>query len=74
MADNESKPQFDRKRHGGLYDRGGADAYYRRAASPHWYPEGTARGERVTNLTEEEKEEYREGYQVQFDSGDFKEY
>jgi hypothetical protein len=26
-------PQFDRKRHGSLFDRGSADAYYR--ALPH---------------------------------------
>ena len=68
------QPQFDRKRHGGLFDRGEADAYYRRAFSPHWYPEGTYRGDAVTNLTSEEIEEYRKGFQYQESTGDFKEY
>lgn len=56
--------QFDRQRHGGLYDRGSADSYYHRAPDPHWYPDprGTGFGERVTALTEEERAEYMAGY------------
>jgi hypothetical protein len=54
--------QFDRSRHGGLYDRGSADSYYRRAKNPHWYPEGTGHGKKVTDLTEEEIKEYMLGY------------
>jgi hypothetical protein len=54
--------QFDRSRHGGLYDRGSADSYYRRPKNPHWYPEGTGHGEIVTDLTEEEVKEYMLGY------------
>ena len=56
------QPQFDRARHGGLYDRGGADSFYRRGFNPHWYPEDTYNGERIENLTEAEIEEYRQGY------------
>jgi hypothetical protein len=66
------QPQFDRKRHGGLFDRGSADAYYRRAFFPHWYPQGTYRGEPVINLTSEEIEEYRKGFQYQESTGEFK--
>lgn len=55
-------PQFDRNRHGSLYDRGEADAYYHRGHHPHWYPEGTYNGARIENLTPEEIEEYMEGY------------
>jgi hypothetical protein len=67
-------PQFDRKRHGGLFDRGSADAYYRRASSPHWYPQGTGRGECIVNLTSDEIAEYRKGFEEQEASEDFKEY
>jgi hypothetical protein len=66
--------QFDRKRHGGLYDRGGADAYYNRPPSAHWYPEGTGRGKCVTDLTKEEILEYYAGYNDGVESGCFKEY
>ena len=58
--------QFNRERHGGLYDRGSADSYYRHTPDPHWYPEGTARcpgyGTRKVDLTLEEIAEYYEGY------------
>jgi hypothetical protein len=54
--------QFDRNRYGGLYDRGRADAWYARPSDPHWYPEGTYCGEKVTNLSEKEKAEYMAGY------------
>jgi hypothetical protein len=54
--------QFDRNRHGGLYDRGSADKYYGRCKSPHWYPKGTGRGKPITDLTEEEIKEYNLGY------------
>ena len=74
MQDTDNLPQFDRKRHGGLFDRGSADAYYRRPFSPHWYPEGTGRGECIENLTSEEIEEYRKGFQYQESTGVFKEY
>lgn len=72
MTDN--LPQFDRNRHGSLFDRGSADAYYRRAFAPHWYPEGTGRGKRIEHLTSEESEEYRKGYAYQESLGEFKEY
>lgn len=55
--------QFDRTRHGGLYDRGKADSYYRRGPQPHWYPEGTYKGARLTDLTIEEVDEYMAGYE-----------
>ena len=29
------------KRHGGPYDRGAADSYYRRGFNPHYFVEGT---------------------------------
>ena len=55
-------PQFDRKQHGGLFDRGSADSYYCRPRDPHWYPQGTGRGDPVTELTADEVAEYNAGY------------
>lgn len=66
--------QFDRKRHGGLYDRGSADSYYGRAFSPHWYPLGTCNGPKITELTPEERREYAAGYNDNEASGDKKEW
>lgn len=65
------RPQFDRFKHGGLFDRGSADAYYHRDASPHWYPEGTGHGERIEKLTDEEIQEYLAGYEYQKSTGIF---
>jgi hypothetical protein len=63
--------QFDRNRHGSLYDRGSADSYYRRRRTPHWYPDGTGHGKKVTDLTIEEIEEYNLGY---IENDDFKDW
>ena len=56
-------PQFDRKRHGGLWDRGSADSWYSRPRDPHWYPAGSYNGDPITDLTEAEREEYLAGYE-----------
>jgi hypothetical protein len=56
-------PQFDRKRHGSLYDRGGADSYYGRPAYPHYGGIGGSEFvDCVEDLTEEESAEYMAGY------------
>ena len=55
-------PQFDRKCHGGLWDRGSADSYYGRPEDPHWYPEGSYHGEKIVELNSAEIEEYLAGY------------
>lgn len=70
----KDEPQFDRKRHGGLYDRGSADSYYRRDPDPHWYPEGSYNGKKITNLTYEEIEEYNTGYEHNEQYGEHKEW
>jgi hypothetical protein len=64
--------QFDRERHGSLYDRGSADSYYNRRIDPHWFPEGSYRGEKITNLTAEEIAEYQAGYDWNEQYGDKK--
>jgi hypothetical protein len=74
MTEEATLPQFDRKRHGSLFDRGRADAWYRRSFEPHWYPNGTYTGPRIDRLTAEEIDEYNRGYLYQQESGDFKEW
>ena len=64
--------QFDRKLHGGLFDRGSADSYYGRPRDPHWYPEGTGHGQPVTELNETEIQEYLTGYDYNERHGDKK--
>lgn len=51
-------------RHGGPYDRGSADAYYRRRFNPHYYKGDTLNSELVEreNMTAEEIAAYTAGY------------
>ena len=67
-------PQFDRKRHGSLYDRGSADSYYHRIESPHWYPNGTYNEPKIVDLTPEEVAEYMAGYEDNEKFGDKKDW
>ena len=64
------------KRHGGPYDRGAADAYYRRPFKPHYYKGDTYSSELVTedDMTDEEILEYNTGFVEQVESGDFKDW
>jgi|APGre2960657373_1045057.scaffolds.fasta_scaffold435545_1 hypothetical protein len=65
-------PQFDRKSHGALFDRGSADSYYGRPRDPHYWPEGTGHGTKVTDLNSAEIEEYLAGYDHNEQYGDKK--
>ena len=67
-------PQFDRERHGSLFDRGSADSYYGRPANAHWYPTGTYNGDAVIELTPAEVEEYQAGYDYNEQYGDKKDW
>lgn len=62
---------FNRNRHGSLYDRGSADAYYGRGRDPHWYPKGTGYEPRITDLTPEQVAEYTKGYEEETDRKDW---
>lgn len=64
------------QRHGGPYDRGSSDAYYRRRYNPHFYKMDPHSSERVDEaaMTVEEREAYDAGYYDQKDSGDFKDW
>lgn len=52
------------KRHGGPFDRGGADFWYGRPAAPHYYIGQTYSTRMVHEkfMTDEEVEAYRAGY------------
>ena len=65
-------PQFDRELHGGLFDRGSADSYYSRPRDPHWYPEGSYHGAKVTELNNIEIQAYHAGYDYNERYGDKK--
>lgn len=56
-------------KHGSPLDRGAADAYYGRSPSPHYWPNGTLKGYKVTrqDMTAEQIAEYFEGYDNQID-------
>lgn len=62
------------ERHGGPWDRGSADAYYRRPFSPHYFTGGTYATDKITDLSPEELEAYEAGYEDQIEAGDFKDY
>ncbi len=63
------------KKHGGPYDRGSADAYYRRPFDPHYWPDGTGSGERVKiEKGTPEWDAYNAGFDYQLACGDFKEW
>lgn len=64
------------KRHGGPWDRGSADAYYRRPYKPHYYKGSTGTSEKVEEkeMTPEEIAEYAAGRQYQQELGEFKDY
>ena len=63
------------KGHGSPYDRGSADAYYRRAIKPHYYPnQDVGFSEPVYDVTKEQEMEYLKGYWDQQRDGDVKDY
>ena len=63
-------------RHGGAYDRGSADSYYRRGFNPHYYAGATYTSEKIEadRMTPEEIAAYTAGYEENEDSNDFKDY
>ena len=64
------------KRHGGPYDRGSADSYYRRGAKPHYYKGATGFSDIVTeeSMTAEEVAAYYKGFDDNEASQNFKDY
>jgi len=68
------KPEYTR--HGGAYDRGAADAWYRRPYKPHYFVGATHASEQVNEpeMTEEEVAAYKQAYDTYMASGHHKEY
>ena len=64
------------KAHGGPFDRGMADSYYRRAYDPHWWPQGSYNGRRIDEsaMTAPEIEAYDAGYDENESAGNYKDY
>lgn len=54
-------------RHGGAYDRGAADAYYRRPRYPHYFTGATYDSTMIeeVDMSAEEKAAYNQGYDDQ---------
>jgi hypothetical protein len=65
---------FGKYPNGSPYDRGHSDAYYGRQKSPHKYPEGTNKGERIELTDPVEIEEYLAGYNECTDFKDWGDY
>lgn len=63
-------------RHGGPYDRGSADSYYRRPFNPHFYAGATMQSPRIPEsaMTPDEIEAYRAGFFDNEESGNHKEW
>jgi hypothetical protein len=51
-------------RHGGVYDRGSADAWYGREVNPHYFTGGTYQSTKIeeVDMSEEEIAAYMAGY------------
>ena len=71
----DTTEEYD-KTHGLAFDRGGADSYYRREFSPHYYPDGSYKGPPVNkeDMTTEEIAAYTAGYEENEKDGNFKDY
>lgn len=68
-------PPSDYKRHGGPFDRGGADSYYRRGVDPHYYTGSTGLTPRVEiKPNTPEWDAYMDGYNSNERAGTFKHY
>ena len=64
------------KSHGSPFDRGNADFWYRRQPEPHFWPEGTYHGVKVTEdrMSAVEIAAYLAGYAEAEEFGDQKDY
>lgn len=64
------------QRHGGPYDRGGADSYYRRGYNPHYFLNATYSSTKVelADMTVEDIVAYTAGYNANEELGYHKEW
>ena len=64
------------QRHGGPWDRGSADSYYRRKFNPHYFKGATYSSDRVDeqHMTAEEIAAYKAGLDQNENEGNYKDY
>ena len=64
------------KRHGGPYDRGGADSYYGRGCNPHYFTGGTHNSTMVDkdSMSQDEIIAYKAGYADNEAAGEHKDW
>jgi hypothetical protein len=67
-------PEFVRKQHGSLFDRGSADSYYGRRQDPHYGGVGSDFGDRVDVTDADSVAEYLAGYEYNERFGDKKDW
>jgi len=62
--------------HGSPFDRGNADFWYYRQPEPHYWPEGTYHGDKITEdrMSDVEIAAYNAGYAEAEEFGDQKDY
>ena len=63
-------------RHGGAYDRGSADSYYRRPRRPHFFTAATYLSDEIPErfMTKQQIAEYNLGFDDNEVSGNFKDW
>ena len=63
-------------KHGGPFDRGSADSYYRRGIDVHWWPLGTNKGYRIEifEMSDDEIKAYHAGYEYNEMLGEYKDW
>lgn len=73
MRDISHHYKDGRPRHGSPEDRGSADRYYGRSPIPHWFPQGTNKGEKITEdrMSDSEIAAYHCGYWKETDRKDW---
>ena len=73
MRDISHHYKDGRPRHGSPEDRGSADRYYGRSPIPHWFPQGTNKGEQITEdrMSASEIAAYHCGYWKETDRKDW---
>lgn len=62
------------QRHGGPFDRGGADYWYGRPFRPHYFEGATYQSEEITDLDADQVAAYRAGYDAAEAQGDQKDW
>ena len=74
-GNHTSQPNYD-PRHGGPYDRGSADSYYRRGFNPHYFVGDTYSTPKIelAQMTAQEIAAYMQGYWDNEKSRDFKDW